>query len=324
MSSPLVTIIIPVYNAEAFLPKCIESIISQSYSNFELLLVDDCSTDNSYSICQSYSSLDSRLLIIRNNINKGVTITRNLGLDNAKGEYILFIDNDDYIDNNYIETFINALQDYDDVDLLTQNIVFHYQGEEPFVETNQLSLGGPWGKLFKRSIIENHQIRFIPGLKYNEDNLFILDYLEHSNNHFNIQYAGYHYIIHNSCTSKKLENDYIETGKGLSIILKRLETNSFKDEYNRSFAENRCSFIFHRYITALFFQPLENQKKRKNNYKDVIVACNDSHKYYPKIYKSDYLIVILLKLHFYSISFYLSDFLFFVRLKLSKPYSYDT
>lgn len=152
MSSPLVTIIIPVYNAEAFLPKCIESIISQSYSNFELLLVDDCSTDNSYSICQSYSSLDSRILIIRNNINKGVTITRNLGLDNAKGEYILFIDNDDYIDNNYIETFINALQDYDDVDLLTQNIVFHYQGEEPFVETNQLSLGGPWGKLFKRSI----------------------------------------------------------------------------------------------------------------------------------------------------------------------------
>lgn len=318
MTNPLISIIVPVYNSEVTLGRCIDSIIKQTYSNFELILIDDSSSDNSLSICQNYSKIDNRITVKHNETNQGVTITRNTGLDIANGDYILFIDNDDYIDTNYIEVFVNELNSNTDVDLLTQNILFHEDGKEPYIVSDQLSLGGPWGKLFKKAIIDKNHIRFIPHLQYNEDNLFLLDYLEKTNQRNNIPHAGYHYIIHNGCTSKKIENNYHANSVGLILFLKRIESNSFSNTYNYEFARNRCSFMFHRYLSALFREPGSNVKERESNFLEVIKSSKCSVDYYPKQYKADKIIILLLKFRLYSLAFNFNDMLFSHRLYKQK------
>ena len=315
MNTPNISIIVPVYNAENTIIKCIDSILCQTYRCFELLLIDDCSIDNSLTICNNYANIDNRVKVFNNVTNQGVTLTRNKGLDNAVGEYVIFIDNDDYIDSNYINVFIDALRDHPNKDLYTQNVVFHYIDKDPYIVSNQLELGGPWGKLFSRKIIEHNKIRFIPHLQYNEDNLFLLDYLEKSNNQYNINNAGYHYMIHENCTSKKLESNYVANSFGLIIILKRIEENVFKNEYNSTFAKNRCRFIFHRYISSLYKHPISNIRNRRKNFRSVITSSKHSFSYYPETYKLDRIIKVLLKIKLISTSFYINEFAYYFRQK---------
>ncbi len=200
-----------------------------------------------------------------------------------------------------------------DIELLTQNIQFHEDLKKPYIVSDQLSLGGPWGKLFKREIIENNHIRFIPHLQYNEDNLFMLDYLENIKQQKNIPNAGYHYIIHNGCTSKKIENNYKANSVGLILFLKRIESNNFSNYFNYEFAKNRCSFIYHRYLCALFREPKKNINERKKNFLDVIKSSNCSIEYYPILYKTDTIVLFLLKLKLYTLAFHLSDMMFYIR-----------
>ncbi|MCR5253492.1 MAG: glycosyltransferase [Treponema sp.] len=106
--SSLISVIIPVYNVEKFLVKCIDSVISQSYTNLEILLIDDGSTDGSGKICDSYAQKDNRIKVIHK-INGGLSSARNLGLDNASGEYIAFIDSDDFVKKNFIQILYERL-----------------------------------------------------------------------------------------------------------------------------------------------------------------------------------------------------------------------
>ena len=108
-NNPLITIIVPVYNAEKYLSKCIESILTQTYTHFELLLLDDGSNDNSLSICDYYAKQDTRIRVF-SHLNMGVSATRNRGIELALGEYISFIDSDDWVKNNYLETLYSALR----------------------------------------------------------------------------------------------------------------------------------------------------------------------------------------------------------------------
>ena len=105
----LLTIIVPVYNVELYLSDCIESILAQSFDNFELLLIDDGSTDSSGAICDKYKKLDKRVRVFHTE-NKGVSSARNKGLDEARGKYISFVDSDDYIDVDTYEPNIRILE----------------------------------------------------------------------------------------------------------------------------------------------------------------------------------------------------------------------
>lgn len=100
-----VSIIVPVYKAEPYIRKCIDSILSQTFTNFELLLIDDGSPDNCGKICDEYAELDARVHVFHKE-NCGVSAARNLGLDHAKGDYVCFIDSDDWIDPDMLETLI--------------------------------------------------------------------------------------------------------------------------------------------------------------------------------------------------------------------------
>lgn len=108
----LVSVIVPVYNVETFLDECIKSLIRQTYSNFELILVDDGSTDDSGKLCDAWESTDARIKVIHKE-NGGLSTARNAGLDMAQGDYICFIDSDDFVTDNYLESFVRAIHETD-------------------------------------------------------------------------------------------------------------------------------------------------------------------------------------------------------------------
>ena len=115
----LVSIIIPVYNIENYLPKCIESIVTQSYNNLQVIIVDDGSIDNTAEIARLYAEKDDRIVLIQQR-NSGVSSARNHGLKKAEGEYVMFVDGDDWIDRNTVEDMLSVVRKYNlDVKLKT-------------------------------------------------------------------------------------------------------------------------------------------------------------------------------------------------------------
>lgn len=204
----MISIIVPIYNVEKYIRKCIDSILNQSYINFELLLIDDGSTDSSFNICKEYESTDKRVKVYHKK-NGGVSSARNMGLEKAKGEWITFIDSDDYLLNNqFLEDLEKATHNLHIDYCLTsgctkfgqEKIVFDKAGVqlptdvilEHIIGLNQIYLS-PWGRLFKTSIINNNKIRFLEGLHYAEDCYFNIEYLTHVKYTSVIDNKGYYY-----------------------------------------------------------------------------------------------------------------------------------
>lgn len=130
----LISVIVPIYNVEKYLTKCIESIINQTYENLEIILVDDGSPDNCPIICDEYAKRDSRVKVIHKK-NGGLSDARNAGLDIATGEYIMFIDSDDFVEIDMMESMMNNMID-NNVDLVVCNIKYIYDNSEK-VKYNQ-------------------------------------------------------------------------------------------------------------------------------------------------------------------------------------------
>lgn len=173
-----VTVIVPIFNSEKYLEQCLDSIINQTYTNLEILLVNDGSTDGSAQICESYASKDSRVRLIHKKMGgSGVGATRNTALSYATGDYILFVDNDDWLEINHIESLYNTLKEtdsdisianfteYDDerqVFLIRESQSTYFQTvykPEEWFEKQYYNFSQcftvPWGKLYKASLFEN-------------------------------------------------------------------------------------------------------------------------------------------------------------------------
>ncbi len=191
---PRLSIIVPVYNTESYLTRCIESILSQNYVDFELLLINDGSTDTSLEICHRYASKDTRIKVIDKK-NSGVSATRNVGLNIATGTWITFVDSDDWLSEGYFDVMNNPLCS----DLIVGAIFFKSNGtvsnlieENVFLRdscysfilekelTNPL-LNGPIAKLFRKTIIDKFNLRFDERLCFGEDAVFVKEYLLHIN-----------------------------------------------------------------------------------------------------------------------------------------------
>lgn len=189
---PLISVIVPVYNVEKYLKKCVNSITSQTYENLEILLVDDGSTDSSGQICNEFEKNDARIKVIHKK-NGGLSDARNAGLDRAKGQYYAFIDSDDYIQDNTIEIMLNAVKKNKSEIAICNMIRFleegetlqfycptdHevlYQGKQRYKTLNQPSV---CNKLFEAKLFEG--IRFPKG-KYYEDTFVYHEVLYRANN----------------------------------------------------------------------------------------------------------------------------------------------
>lgn len=222
----LFSIIIPVYNAEKYLERCLDSIVGQSYSRIEIILINDGSTDRSGRICDQYAQKDNRIKVIHQS-NSGVSSARNAGLDTASGDYIGFVDADDWIENRMFEILSEYL-DKKDVDVirfnaerkgeLLNNLPFggEYSRERlenevqlPLIGSDKFGgmfiLGVLWLHIFKREIIEKNRIRFNRDLHRCEDRLFSLTVILHSDNILFVNDILYHYEVNEGSLSNKYD-----------------------------------------------------------------------------------------------------------------------
>ena len=229
MINNMITIIVPVYNSEPYLPTCLNSIINQSYRDIEIICIDDGSTDNSLKILQQYAKHDNRIKIMHNK-NKGVSFARNMGLDVAKGEYVLFVDSDDWVETLTCELAIRNIKKQD-VDIVMWSYIREREGEskkktifqrdilfkdkdvqeklhrrmigiigkELSQPENADALCTVWGKLYKRSIISSNNIKFYDIRKIGsyEDGLFNLVYFNYVRTAIFLNEYLYHYRRNN-------------------------------------------------------------------------------------------------------------------------------
>ncbi len=195
------SVIIPVYNAEKCLEQCILSLLKQNYENFELILVNDCSTDKSLEICKQYEQKDSRVVVLNQRTNQGVSAARNRGIVCASAKYILFVDSDDFVTEDYFETLdlLTAEEKYElisfghydykvnregGVDISISHMNCNISSEEInawnsfFLES---FFASPWNKIFLRSIISQYNILFDQDCVCYEDYLFNLEYCKYIN-----------------------------------------------------------------------------------------------------------------------------------------------
>ena len=192
-----ISVIVPVYNAEKTIARCIETLLGQTYGNIELLLVDDGSKDGSLAICREYAEKDNRITVIHKE-NGGVSSARNAGIEMAKGDYILFVDSDDYVEPDYVSAMVTAAKEslgYGHIWCCFQTVTgYQYENAVPnmksdaryllfdrtqIMQLHQIWLDtGPCNKLYRRSILLGHNIRFPEDLSLGEDWLFNLVYLD--------------------------------------------------------------------------------------------------------------------------------------------------
>lgn len=209
---PTVTIIVPIYNAEKTLHRCIDSVLDQEYSDFEVLLVNDGSQDSSGDICREYEKADSRIHLI-DKPNTGVSDSRNIAISMARGTYLQFLDSDDWITPNATRLFVETAEKYHcdmviadfyrvsgervspkgDIDedcVLTLEEFAAHMIENPA----DFYYGVLWNKLYRRDIIEKNQLRMNDEISWCEDFMFNLEYMRHCNIIFPLKVPVYYYV----------------------------------------------------------------------------------------------------------------------------------
>ena len=236
MLKGLVSIIVPVYNVEKYLRACLDSILAQTFSNFELILIDDGSKDGSEAICDEYAARDSRIRVLHKE-NGGVSKARNTGLDMAQGEFVTFIDGDDTVDVDYIGLMYREMIDngYDVVRLSWERGGVNYTYHIKFDSEGRSLVDGAsiqtlllctniWG-LFRA----NSQIRFNETLKNGEDSLFVIENFVKSNRRMLlVNKPYYHYtVVEKSASDMSPTARLIAHKKLLNEVLK------MKDVYPR-------------------------------------------------------------------------------------------
>lgn len=247
MESGVVSVVVPVYNNAMYLDKCIQSILKQSYDNWELILVDDGSTDESGSICDKYARECANIKCIHQE-NRGVSMARNAGIEASRGEFLSFVDSDDLVSAGYLEHLIAILKLHNcDWSLSAVGNYHEFSPQQSILlDFNQLSaedflklntayvLFGPVCKLYKTEIIKRHQIRFPEGIHYGEDLLFNFAYMEHIHSavFWNVNDYSYEKVNDTSLSTRYRKTMFEE-----ELFLSNVKISFYKKKgvYNRDF-----------------------------------------------------------------------------------------
>jgi glycosyltransferase involved in cell wall biosynthesis len=234
----LISIVIPIYNAEGSLRKCVDSVLGQTYSNYELILVNDGSTDNSAEICMSFK--DNPKISVVNQQNSGVSSARNNGISKSKGDFVCFIDSDDWVEPTFLESFIDCFSNENELlvqDVSRDNSSKSYPNagyiektvelsslNELLVEFNLLRFGYPFGKFYSKSIIDSNNLKFEQDISYGEDLLFFISYLNHVEKIRFLPLLKYHYWVDDNVNS--LSHRYNDYGSEVKAFVKFCEVCS--------------------------------------------------------------------------------------------------
>lgn len=231
---PKFSIIIPVYNVEKYIKKCIDSVINQEYQDFEIILVNDGSKDKSGEICNEYEKIDNRVTVIHEK-NSGVSTARNIGINNANGTYIIFLDSDDSLKEEALTKLNNIIEENRNIDCILFNMDNRLQNKiYKEDELTQLiikliiteKINPPWNKIYKRSIIKEKNILFDNNIQIGEDLLFSITYFSYAKDVYVLNEELYNYTIDNdnSLTRKYKENKYNQLMYVDGELKKYLET----------------------------------------------------------------------------------------------------
>ena len=211
-TTPKISVIVPVYKAEAYLHRCVDSLLAQTFTDFEVLLVDDGSPDRSGEICDEYARKDSRVRVFHKE-NGGVSSARNMGLDEARGKWICFVDSDDFLDSSFLHDFkfndslvglyLQGYRVVSDNQILS---IHRFEREvailrivDVFIEAERKSiLNSPVCKLFNRELINSNMLYFDLNTSYGEDHLFVLNYLQFVQKVSISDASSYNYVYQNT------------------------------------------------------------------------------------------------------------------------------
>lgn len=312
----MVSIIIPVYNSETTLRRCLESVINQSISDWELILVDDGSNDKSGEICDEYAEKNQRIKVFHKK-NGGVSSARNIGLDNAKGKWIVFIDADDLVKESYLANLLEHSQKQ--VDLVISYAEIHngdninkesYPSkliddtnfESMFIENDMNWHTSPWSKLYKRSIIEEHRLRFCEGMHIGEDAVFLYSYMLYSNQIYISNDTDYCYFAYNEGSLTKRVNSLDSEILAYNQIRTIIESMISKKTIKNFIALRNLNWLIASYqrrvLNALYYNKVQKQNRLS------ILRDMDWNYYIRHIYSNslkEKILIILLKFHFYKL-----------------------
>lgn len=294
----LISVIIPIYNVENYLDECLNSVITQSYYNLEIILVNDGSTDNSLEICEKYASRDSRIKLI-NQENKGLSEARNTGIDIFSGDYITFIDSDDVLNKDYIESLHNDIKSYD-ADIAITNVYQYHHSDGKFYYpirdnsnllevlnsqdcinyqsgTRKISSGNfvvAWGKLYKKEIFEK---LYYPAGSLSEDEYLIHKaYLMSDKIVFNTR-PRYMYRVRKegimgslNRSKKKIEDDIISFQCRLSdLTIRNMDITATLNKYKKLLYEYKNKLEYDENIENCVYKEIIEQIKLLNINKEV-------------------------------------------------------
>ena len=275
----MVSIVIPIYNKEKELKKCISSLINQTYKDLEIILVNDGSKDFSRNICENFLNQDSRIKLI-NKENQGVELARMTGIENATGEYITFVDSDDWLPNNAIEDLLNAIKRenadvsfgkyyrvldkysllkripndsvYNNVIITKNEFINEYY--DSFFGSGKMPIN-MWAKLYKKSLINSSDVQHV-GISHGEDLCFNLQVLPNAKKIVSIPKCVYFYRW-GGMTNKINKNLFKDACKAYKFKLKMIEKNDCKECYQNA-AFELCNFFITYIDTYLMFANLND------------------------------------------------------------------
>lgn len=283
------SVIIPIYNAEKTLQRCLDSLAPQLRDDIEVLLIDDGSADESFQICQTYAQQHPQFIPIHQE-NGGVSSARNRGLDFAHGTYVLFVDSDDYVSPDYFSVLDQALADNPDM------LLFGYQNfgvYDSAWDLGEYSISDPveiakkadhgmreylfsslWSKVFRRQIIENNHLRFSRELSIGEDQAFIFSYTLHSHSLKAIQNKLYHVNTGDQESLSRKRRDYLtvqmlEMSRSMHTALKLSDV----DEESYNIYTGALAWIFYRSAYSCMKELLKYPYSAKQRRKRISEIC---------------------------------------------------
>lgn len=281
---PKISIIVPVYNVEKYLAKCIDSIIAQEYDDWELLLVNDGSSDSSKAICEKYCIKDNRISLYSQE-NAGPSVARNLGIKKSKGEYITFIDSDDYVTPTYLSDLVKY-----DSDIIASGFDLWYSNDRPTERKSYDKFGiyrvsdnnigdaiaigeykylwhSPCCKLYRRELLVNNNILFNEGLNYGEDHIFNLTILLHCRTVSLVPVSNYIYTHYGNLSLTNRRVPY-ETMFNYIVDLYHIrQLNNYSNKKYSAFCSNQISSYYWETIFTLYRTERDKQKRNKALYK---------------------------------------------------------
>ncbi|HDR3888937.1 MULTISPECIES: glycosyltransferase [Bacillus] len=271
-----VSVIIPVYNAGKYITRCIESLLNQVLHNCEFIFINDGSTDNSVEIIEKYRALDDRIILI-NQKNQGVSIARNQGLLIANGEYIGFVDADDYVEADMYETLYNSAKQ-SNCDVIISNLRSEIEGHKVTIEypfpTNIVlkkeyinkeilpyflksdNLNTAVNKIYKNSIITKNNVKFPEKVALGEDGMFNIQFFSNATNMEYIDYTGYYYRdVAGSATRDISKKDYFKRAVEVynmelpKIYIEKVDKAKIRELKSRKFINSVISYVY------IYFEP---------------------------------------------------------------------